>query len=221
MVERLCEEMRGLAEHGACLPADYQGMSAEELEEIHFQDDYTPIGGFKIVPDPVGKRNGKAPSDEMKEVLMKTVCECEAKISKKAVEADVCLTLAHIDDCLSMLKGAVSIVYPTGLPNYDPISKELEGDLKGQATHTETADKFLSGDIYQLWWAGKEMQTGKKLSDYVGNNEKTKIIAKLQKEGLGPPSREPAMSEEEQKLMMSIMYKRQEELRASTQFTCT
>ena len=33
----------------------------------------------------------------------------------------------------------------------------------------------------QLWWAGKEMHRGKFLKDFVGKNEKTKIIAKLQK----------------------------------------
>lgn len=27
-----------------------------------------------------------------------------------------------------------------------------------------------------MWWAGKELQTGKLLSDYVGKNEKTKIV---------------------------------------------
>jgi len=33
----------------------------------------------------------------------------------------------------------------------------------------------------QLWWASKELQRGKKLQDYVGRNEKTKIIVKIQK----------------------------------------
>ena len=32
-----------------------------------------------------------------------------------------------------------------------------------------------------LWFCGKEMQRGKKLKDHVGKNEKTKVIAKLQK----------------------------------------
>ena len=32
-----------------------------------------------------------------------------------------------------------------------------------------------------LWWAGKEMLRGKKLADFVGKNEKTKIVAKIQK----------------------------------------
>ena len=32
----------------------------------------------------------------------------------------------------------------------------------------------------QLWWAAKELRRTKKLSDYVGKNEKTKIIVKIQ-----------------------------------------
>lgn len=32
-----------------------------------------------------------------------------------------------------------------------------------------------------LWFSGKEMLRGKQLKDFVGKNEKTKIIAKLQK----------------------------------------
>lgn len=33
----------------------------------------------------------------------------------------------------------------------------------------------------QLWWAAKELKRTNKLSDYVGKNEKTKIIVKIQK----------------------------------------
>lgn len=33
----------------------------------------------------------------------------------------------------------------------------------------------------QLWWAGKELKETKLLSDYVGRNEKTTIIVKIQK----------------------------------------
>ena len=32
-----------------------------------------------------------------------------------------------------------------------------------------------------MWFSGKEMIRGKLLKDYVGKNEKTKIVAKLQK----------------------------------------
>lgn len=68
----------------------------------------------------------------------------------------------------------------------------------------------------QLWWAGKEILSGKKLIDYVGKNEKTKIVAKLQKKGQGPPAREPVFTEDDKKLMMAHAYKRQEELKVCT-----
>ena len=58
-----------------------------------------------------------------------------------------------------------------------------------------------------LWWAGKELQRGKKLSDFVGRNEKTKITAKLQRKGVGAPSREPVFNEEEKKKLMANAYK--------------
>ena len=41
--------------------------------------------------------------------------------------------------------------------------------------------QVLDESTAQLWWAGKEMHRGKLLKDFVGKNEKTKIIAKLQK----------------------------------------
>ena len=33
----------------------------------------------------------------------------------------------------------------------------------------------------KLWWAGKELEKHKRLEDYVGTNEKTRIIVKAQK----------------------------------------
>lgn len=50
-----------------------------------------------------------------------------------------------------------------------------------------------------------------KVGDRVGNNEKTKVVVKLQKPGSGPPAREPGISEEERQKMMAFYFKRQEE----------
>jgi hypothetical protein len=58
-----------------------------------------------------------------------------------------------------------------------------------------------------LWWAGKEIQRGKKLCDFLGKNEKTKIVAKLQKKGVGAPAREPVFNEEERKKLMANAYR--------------
>lgn len=79
-------------------------------------------------------------------------------------------------------------------------------------------ETFVANDILDplktsLWCAGKEFQRGEKVSHRLGTNEKTKVIAKLQKEGSGPPGREPVVNEEERKAMMAHYFKRQEELK--------
>ena len=45
----------------------------------------------------------------------------------------------------------------------------------------QAATQVLEESATQLWWAGKELQRSKKLADFVGKNEKTKLIVKLQK----------------------------------------
>lgn len=59
-----------------------------------------------------------------------------------------------------------------------------------------------------LWWASKELLPNKKLSDYVGKNEKTKIIVKLTKKGAGQPGKEPLIDEPAYKKMMAYYYKK-------------
>lgn len=58
---------------------------------------------------------------------------------------------------------------------------------------------------------GKELSRSKKLADYIGKNEKTTIVAKLQKRGGGAPVREAAIDEQTQKEMMAFAYKKQQE----------
>lgn len=52
---------------------------------------------------------------------------------QKQVEANVCVTMEMVKDALDQLRGAVMIVYPMGLPPYDPIRMEFENkeDLSG------------------------------------------------------------------------------------------
>ncbi|VDP74312.1 unnamed protein product [Schistosoma mattheei] len=73
------------------------------------------------------------------------------------------------------------------------------------------SQEVITADNASLWFSGKEMHREKILSDYVGRNDKTKIIAKLSKRGTGAPAREPIVNEEQQRAMMAYYYKRQEE----------
>ena len=75
--------------------------------------------------------------------------------------------------------------------------------------------QVIDMQLAQLWFSGKELLPGKKMKDFVGNNEKTKVIVKLQKRGSGKPAREPLMSEDERKQLMLHAYRRQEQLKVS------
>ena len=66
-----------------------------------------------------------------------------------------------------------------------------------------------------LWWAGKELLPEKSLEDYVGKNEKTKIVIKLSKKGGQAPGREQQMTEEQKKHMMAWQYRKQEDMKVT------
>lgn len=214
-IERLSYEMEELAKHGITLLPNMQGLTEEQLSELHLHDDWEdeciPSGGVTENNDPLGKRNGKAPTEKMAEVLNRTRQEAKAKIAKGQVDANIPLTSEVIKDALDQMRGAVMIVYPMGLPPHDPVKQELENteDLSG----TQASLQVLDENSAQLWWAGKELQRGKKLQDFIGKNEKTKLIVKLQKKGQGPPGREPVFNEEQRKQMMTYAYRKQEELK--------
>ncbi|XP_038622147.1 cilia- and flagella-associated protein 298 [Tachyglossus aculeatus] len=214
-VQRLCSEMEELAEHGIFLPPNMQGLTDDQVEDLKLKDEWaercTPSGGSVFKKDEIGRRNGHAPNEKMMQVLKKTIEEARALISKKQAEANVSMTMEMVKDALDQLRGAVMIVYPMGLPPYDPIRLEFEDkeDLSG----TQAGLQVIEESEAQLWWAAKELKRTQKLSDYVGKNEKTKIIVKIQKKGQGAPAREPVISNEEQKQMMLYYYRRQEELK--------
>ncbi|XP_018610698.1 cilia- and flagella-associated protein 298 [Scleropages formosus] len=214
-VDRICSEIQELAEHGITLPPNMQGLTEEQIHELKLHDEWeeqcVPSGGAQFRRDEIGRRNGHAPNEKMKEVLKKTVEEAKALVSKKQAQANVCVTMEMVNEAINLLRGAVMIVYPMGLPPHDPIRMEFENqeDLSG----TQASLQVIPVEDAQLWWAAKEMQRGKKLQDYVGKNEKTKIVVKIQKRGQGAPAREPLISADEQKQMMMHYYRRQEELK--------
>ncbi len=55
--------MELLAEHGTMLPPNMQGLTNEQVEELHLRDEWAescvPSGGSVTNLDPVGRRNEK------------------------------------------------------------------------------------------------------------------------------------------------------------------
>uniref|UniRef100_A0A182MDV6 Uncharacterized protein n=1 Tax=Anopheles culicifacies TaxID=139723 RepID=A0A182MDV6_9DIPT len=214
-VSRVCSEIEELAKHGTMLPPDMLGLTDEQVEELHLVDEWAdkciPSGGWRFNRDPVGRRNGRQPQLKMGEVLTKAIEDAKAMISKKLTTDNKTLTQRIVQDALDLLRGAVTIVYPMQLPPHDPIRMEFSNteDLTG----TQASLEVIEPSKVQLWFAGKMMQTDKRLGEIVGANEKTKIIVKLAKLNEGAPGREPVITEDAKKQMMLHAYRRQEELK--------
>ncbi|PAA60456.1 hypothetical protein BOX15_Mlig029277g1, partial [Macrostomum lignano] len=212
-IGRICDEISELEKHGLTLPPNMQGLTDEQVTELKLRDEWgekcTPSGGFVESRDPIGRRNGRAPTENIVQVLSKTRKEARQMISKDLVAAGQAVNMASIQEALQILSGAMTIAYPMGLPPHEPIRMELqnEEDLSGTQASLEV---IPPGDA-SAWFSGKEMQAGKLLSDYLGRNEKCKAIVKLAKRGQGPPAREPVVSEQEQKEMMAFYYRKQQE----------
>lgn len=207
-VLRLAVTCKELAKHGPIRPEETRGIS-EDLSKNTELD--VNAYGQPTNPDEQGMRTGCPPPPEVADVLTRTAEEAEAAVShglvdqKRSLDKQVCQTM--IDN----MRGAVMIAYPAyhRLPVYDPTRQELEdneeldgtSDLQAVLDHTQT----------NLWWAGKELQLSKTLEEYVGRNEKTKIIAKLAPKSSGAPVRESRIDEQTHKAMLAHYYKKQEE----------
>ena len=212
-LQRLKSEGDDLASHGPCKPLDKQGLD----EDIQAEADgiELPPRGPTYCKDPIGKRTGDAPVTPAQATLRKALDDAAAAASKKQVEAKHPLTKKELMEHIDLIRGAVMIAYPMGLPEYDPVRigefifiRALTGnqtdvvffsftDIEEDEAPSETPIGIdILDENAQLWWAGKQMLPGNKLSVHVGKNEKTKIVAKLTKKGSGAPQRENPVTPE-------------------------
>mmetsp|Transcript_3179 Transcript_3179/g.8460 ORF Transcript_3179/g.8460 Transcript_3179/m.8460 type:complete len:296 (-) Transcript_3179:40-927(-) len=207
-LQRLKSEGDDLASHGPCKPLDKQGLD----EDIQAEADgiELPPRGPTYCKDPIGKRTGDAPVTPAQATLRKALDDAAAAASKKQVEAKHPLTKKELMEHIDLIRGAVMIAYPMGLPEYDPVRIDIEED---EAPSETPIGIDILDENAQLWWAGKQMLPGNKLSVHVGKNEKTKIVAKLTKKGSGAPQRENPVTPEEHKAMLAYYHKRQEEMK--------
>ncbi|KAJ3121776.1 hypothetical protein HK098_003410 [Nowakowskiella sp. JEL0407] len=217
-LKRLIEACKDLIEFGPLKPDSEQGYSEEQLDEMvknggekKTEKIRKQINGREVLinPDPTGRRCGEAMVEEMATVVQKTLDDAETCISQKNVKLNKPLRLPQLKDCFDNIRGAITIVYPMGLPEWETVREIIENneDLSGSVASKE----ILKENETALWWAGKEFLPEKVLSDYIGKNEKTVIILKIAKKGQGPPVKEPPLTEEAQKQLMAYYYRKQEE----------
>jgi len=213
-VNRLAEAAGQLALYGPMKLPEQQGLedSTVLLEEYDVKtgkyNHQMPVHGANYRQDPQERRTGDAPSDELAAVITKTVEDAVALTSNNNVQMKRATNSKALEEAINNVRGAVMIVYPMGLPDYDHVRTILEEreDLQG-AEGLEVLDHERAA----LWAFSKEMQPDKLLSDYCGKNDKSKVIVKLQKKGAGAPAKEPVVSEDEQKAMIAFYHKKQQE----------
>ncbi|KAH6577076.1 hypothetical protein BASA83_011744 [Batrachochytrium salamandrivorans] len=218
-IARLISAAENLILYGPLKPDNEQGYSDEQLEVFSASVAALPNkprgqiykNGFIFYenPDPTGCRIGQEMGSEATSVVRTTLNAATAAISKEQVALGIPLDSQILLNLVGEVQGALNIVYPEGLPKWEPLYNILEDseDLSGTAASKEVVDP----EEASIWWASKELQREKQLCDYVGKNDKTKIIVKIQKRGQGPPLREAPINEQQQKEMMAYYYRKQEE----------
>jgi hypothetical protein len=137
-------------------------------------------------------------------VLQRAIADAEAAVSADQVTKKVYFTPAYLSEELGRMAGAVTIVFPQGLPPSDPVRKVIEGGEVQFEQEPHTC---------QLWWARKSLQRGKLLSDYIGRNPRQKLMVKLSDARSGPPPRDMSLGQEAQVRLMSQLHKKAEELK--------
>jgi hypothetical protein len=115
------------------------------------------------------------------------------------IGVQVVITQAMLQEAWDGLRGAVTIAYPQGLPEYDEVNasspccccrchrrcRRRRSQLQVQAILDDNFDpdsitqECVPADAAELWWAGKKMTRDKLLSDFVGRNDKTKVCARV------------------------------------------
>jgi cilia- and flagella-associated protein 298 len=134
-------------------------------------------------------------------VIRKTTEDAKALIGKDQVATGTALTPRMLQERIDTMRGAVTMAFPMGLPENDTIRLLFE-DADDMFLQDLTGPDYMDPSTATLWWAGKEFF-----------RDQT-IVARLQRKGGGAPVREPAVSEDERKAMMSWYFKKQEEEKA-------
>lgn len=214
-IGRICSEMEELIKYGPMFSPEIMGLTEEQVKELKlidvWEEKVESSGGWNYNKDPIGRRNGRQPQQNMQIVLKKAIDEAKDLVSKILIDKNESLTFKQVQNAFDILRGAITIVYPMQLPPHDNIQMELTNteDLSG----TQASLEVIEPAKVQLWFAGHHMLNEKRLQHYLGQNEKCKAIVKLVKCGEGAPGREHVFTEETKKQIMLQQYRRQEELK--------
>lgn len=218
-IDKLCQGMEGLAEHGPLRPEALRGLTTPETYEPALETlpkeqiawgRPKPEGTQRITIDKTGYRTGIAPAQEITTKMINECVAAKAVIHARNVEQKKSLSIKQLKETIDLLRGMVMIAYPAyhGLPPWEPVLEILEGTLEFLAYWPDC--EWTDAKESTIWSCRKEWVKGKFLKDYIPN-EKTKVVVKIAKVGTGQPVAEPQIDKETHSKMLAFYHKKQEE----------
>lgn len=217
-VDHISRTLEDLLKFGPLKPEALRGLKITENLEPDIEDKYkVPIPkmpdkiGTRYNDDPSGQRTGWILEEDVTTTILQGVLDAKKYISISRVEDKQLTTVKELLDTIEMLKAGVMIGYTGyyGLPEWEPVKFLLEN--KEDILQNDPNSDCFKHDLAVLWCAGKEYERGKFLCDYIGKNEKTKIVCKLTNKGSGAPVREPLIDKETHQKMLAYYFKKQEQ----------
>ncbi|XP_031095939.1 cilia- and flagella-associated protein 298-A-like [Ipomoea triloba] len=115
-------------------------------------------------------------SDSKVMALARALSEARSYASKNQVIHNKPLSIYVLRDHIRSVENAFAEAY------------SLFGFSNGSLQNLFPDLELIQERTIQLWWAGKELEKGKKLCDYIGKNEKTKVVIRLQSPMISPAS---------------------------------
>ena len=218
-IDTLCMVTEELIKHGPLKPEEYRGLKETENLDENLEPQYrakkTPFPekvGTKYNEDKTNQRTGWILEDDINKKIMEAVKEAKEYLDPKRAESRKITTSDELNKLIQLMYGGVMIGYPAyhGLGEWEPCRVIFE-DKSDILQKDEPNQDYFQFDTTCLWYAGKELERGKLLSDYIGKNEKTKVVVKFTKKGSGAPVREPLIDKETHSKMLQYYYKKQEE----------
>lgn len=219
-VDRAAVALEDLASKGPLKPEGLRGLDEKTYDEYLQGDDITVRDGLKAMPPTVGERQvndetkyrtGWVLGEDISKKMLDMAMEMKKLIHKSSVDAKRYLNKDMLQEQIDLVRGMMMMAYPGfhGLGEWEPIWLILENKEEHDEKMNLSDDLAVENTV--LWIVNKEMQLGKKFSDYFGTNEKSKMVVKITKKGGGAPQREPLIDEETHKRMLAHYHKKNEE----------